>query len=380
VVDVHTIEALLGVPPGYPPWRVADIARRKRILATWLSAMAAGGHPLPPAAAEHLARARRRTAELHEVGRRLAAEPGVTVIKGARIAAHLPPGLLRESGDVDLVAAGQAALWRCVALLRERHGAVPQTVSVLRAPGGGMHVGVALKWPAEEPYLDKPLGADVTTCAFAGDFRGVPVRAEPPADPDLCSLFAVAEERFQRPFRARDLLDLAVLAEVLATRLGEQLVDVVAGHAARLCLAPELRALTRKAAGWVELPAGWAELAEALAPIATAERASRHPDRPGMHSLRFGLPLDGPPLDGPPLDRQPLDRQPLDGQSRDGQPVARDTLTIREFDGGELALTPVGPCLLVASRTVPQELYEKAVTAAGPLLPPNSTTPGCTGR
>jgi hypothetical protein len=331
---VATVEALLGVPPGYPVWRIADIARRKRILATWLSAVQASGRELPPAPAEYLARARARMASLYEVSDHVSAAPGLTVIKGARIAAHLPAGVLRESGDVDIVAADQHALWRCVLDLRQRHHAIVQTVSVLR-DGGGLHAGAALKWPAGDGYLDKPLGVDVTTCAFAGDFRGVPVRAEPVADTDLCSLFAVAEERFQRRFRTKDLLDLAVLARVLDARFGNGLVDAIGDLAGTLCLAPELRQLIKKTAEWVDLPPRWDAVVAALDPPAAQERALRRPNRGGMHELWFGFPLDD-------------------------RPSGATSVTIREFDGGELALTPVGTCLLVGSRTISHELYEKA--------------------
>jgi hypothetical protein len=36
-VDLDTVDRLLGMPAGYPSWRIADRAIRKGILATWLS-------------------------------------------------------------------------------------------------------------------------------------------------------------------------------------------------------------------------------------------------------------------------------------------------------------------------------------------------------
>ncbi len=340
VLGLDVLDALLGVPPGYPPWRAAEMARRQRVLATWLSAAEARGMPLRPAAAEHLARVRRRMADLYAVADQLAAAHRVTVLKGMRIAAHLPAGLLRESGDVDLVAADQASLWGCVLDLRDRYGAVPQGVSVLQPLAGGrLHLGVSMKWPAEEPYLDKPMGADVTTCAFSGDFRGVPVRAEPLADTDLCSLFAIAEERFQRKFRVKDLLDLVALAGVLDRRFGPDLVERVTEPALALCLAPELRQLVGKAADWAPLPARWADVQAALEPLAVAERAQRGPGRAGMHRLRFGFPLD----------------------DRPNGVLAAD---VHPFDGGELVRTPLGSCLLVDDPVIPAELHERAVAEA----------------
>src|SRR5262245_48796922 len=176
-ISMTTVEQLLGVPPGYPPWRVADMARRARALPTWLSTAEARGIALTPASQDLLDRERRRVAELHRIAEDMAAAHRVTVLKGVRIAAHLPTGMLRQSGDVDLSAADEEAMWACVLDLMQRYNAVPQGVSVMRPPteDGQIHFGVMVKWPAEEPYADKPMGADVTTCAFSGDFDGVQI-------------------------------------------------------------------------------------------------------------------------------------------------------------------------------------------------------------
>src|SRR5688572_14127251 len=322
MVELNVVDRLLGVPAGCPPWRVADMANRARILPTWLSSAVAREIPLNPGAHAYLERWRHRVAELHAIGAEAAREHGLDLIKGARIAAFLPPGLLRQSGDVDLVAPDEAALWRCAVALRDRYGAVAQSVSLMEGPGG-THVGVAMKWPAAEPFLDKPMGADITTCAFAGDFAGVPVRVDPPRDDDLCGLFAVAEERFQRRFRVKDLLDLLVLAEAAQRRLGDRLTDVVCEHASRLALAPELRQLVSKADGWVPVSDAWLATLAALGPVAEREKALRRPDRPGMRRLLFGFPLDDVGSDEPAIRLHP-DAGPL--------------------DDGLVATTPLGAC------------------------------------
>lgn len=322
MVDMTTVEQLLGVPPGYAPWRVADMAARARILATWLSSAVARDLELTPGAHAYLARMRRRMTTLHTLGEELATAHGLALIKGVRIARYLPDGLLRQSGDVDLVAPDEAALWRCALDLRDRYGAVPQGVSILTSLDGPRHVGVMLKWPAEEPHLDKPMGADITTCAFCGDLAGVPVRVTPPAEDDLCGLFAVAEERFQRRFRIKDRLDLLALAEALEDRLGDRLGEVVCAAADELALAPELRQLVRKTDEWVPVSARWQSVLAALEPLAAAEKARRRPGRPGVYRLRFGFPLDTTP---------------------------GDELAVRIQAGpdGPVAATPLGTCLLV---------------------------------
>jgi hypothetical protein len=130
-------------------------------------------------------------------------------------------------------------------------------------------------------------GADISTCTFSGDMAGVPVRVTGPADDDLCSLFAVAEERFQRRFTVKDLIDLVLLADALHHRLGDEVVDVVVSNARTLCLAPELRQLIKKASTWVPLPGAWPEVAHRLQPLAAEEKALRRASRPGVARLRI---------------------------------------------------------------------------------------------
>lgn len=322
-----TVEELLGVPPGYPAWRVADMARRAGALPTWLSTALARGIALSPAASELLDRERRRVAVLHRTAEELAATQRVTVLKGVRIAKHLPVGMLRQSGDVDLVAADEDAMWACVRDLIQRFDAVPQGVSVMRGlDSPDVQYGVALKWPAEEPFLDKPMGADVTTCAFAGNFVGVPIRVEPLADDDLCAIFAVAEERFQRKYRLKDLLDLLALAEATEDRFGADLLDLIPHHARALCLAPELRKLIVRADDWVSVSPMWMKIATGLETLATEEKQLRRSPRPRMHRLRFGMPLDERSTPG--------------------------LATIIERPGGDILTTPIGTCLLVDSPVV----------------------------
>jgi hypothetical protein len=289
---------------------------------------------------ELLERERRRAANLHRLAEEMAAAHRVRVIKGVRIAAHLPAGILRQSGDVDLVAADEAAMWSCVRDLMARFDAVPQGVSMMRGvDADDIQYGVALKWPAEEPHLDKPMGADVTTCAFAGDFQGVPIRVDPPDDDDVCSVFAVAEERFQRSYRLKDLLDMAVLAGVLEGRFGDDLLEIMPGMAESLCLAPELATLLRRVDEWLPLSPLWRKIAEALRPLARSEKATRRAGRAGMHRLYFGMPLDDAP--------SPSDRARL---------VARDA--------GDILLTPIGACLLVTSPVLDADELAGAVAFA----------------
>lgn len=328
-----TVEELLGVPPGYPPWRVADMARRARALPTWLSTAEARGIDLTPAAKDLLDRERRRVAVLHETAEAMAKNHRVTVLKGIRIARHYPKGMLRQSGDVDLVADDEDAMWACVLDLMERFDAVPQGVSVMR--GDTTHYGVALRWPAEEPYADKPMGADVTTCAFAGNFKGVPIRVKGPEDDVLCSIFAVAEERFQRKYRLKDLLDLLTLAEAAEDRFGDRLPALLSAYAQELNLAPELAQLIAKADEWVAVSALWREI-----PLDVAGEKEARPERK-MHRLSYGLPL-------------------TDFHTQRAE-LHRD---------GDILTTPIGTCLLVDSPVVDAQAHAAALDYARKLGPP----------
>jgi hypothetical protein len=342
------ITSFLGAPPGLVDWRVAHLASRKRILAGWLSEVEAAGGTLDAGAAAYLARVRRRVRALHSLGAELAATYDVTVIKGQAIARHLPPGVLRQSGDVDLVAHDEHALWQVVLDLRERCGAVLGGLSVLRA-GEDRQLGVWLKWPAEEPLLDKPMGADVTTCTFAGDLKTVPVRTVPTAEEDLLNLFAVAEERFQQKYRVKDLVDLSVLVPVLVRTYGDDLADVVACWAEQLCLAPELLRLSRKVHDWRDLPGEWLLVMDRLVEPAARERALRRAGGRTIHTARYGLALDD-------------------------EPAEETLLSIHSTSDGELATTPAGTFLLVDSDTVDQDTYERALRAATHLHKPVQTS------
>jgi hypothetical protein len=354
MIELDVVESLLGVPPDYPSWRIADMANRARILPTWLSSVVARGMPISPGASEYLERVRRRVDTLHAVGEELRTRHAVTVIKGERIASRMPAGLLRNSGDADIVAPDQEALWRCVLDLSENRGAVPQGVNILRTTdalhtdalhtdalhtdalhGDALHVVVAMKWPAEEPFLDKPLGADIATCAFCGDMASVPIRVEPLEDDDLCSLFAVAEERFQRKYSRKDMLDLLVLAERLWERFGTSLPELVLGAARRLCLAPELRRLIDKTSEWVDLPDTWLDIAGQLGPLAGEEKAERKSGNRKPPEVLFGFPLDREPSPSPVIE-------------------------LHQFALGEIARTPIGNCLLLAEPNMSEELYAAA--------------------
>lgn len=338
------VSSFLGAQAGIADWRIAELANRKRILASWLSEVEVAGGTLDPGAARYLARARRRVRALHMLGAQLTATHPVTVIKGPVIARHMPAGLLRQSGDIDLVAHSEESLWHVVLDIRERCGAVVRGISVLRTDDGDRQLGVWLKWPAEEPLLDKPMGGDVTTCTFVGDLKRVPVRSAWMDDDDLLSLFAVAEERFQRKFRVKDLLDLVVLVPVLVRTYGDDLTDIVSEWADELSLAPELLQLSRQVHEWRDLPDEWLRVMDRLTSLSERERALRKAGGRRIHTATYGLALDDAPT--------------------------TELLSIHSTSDGELATTPAGTFLLVDSGVIEEDTYERALAAARSLHEP----------
>jgi hypothetical protein len=343
-------ESFLGAPADMADWRVAELAHRKGILATWLSEIEMTGGTLDSGPAEYLARAWRRVQLLHSLGADLATVHDVTLIKGSVIAQHMPVGVLRQSGDVGVVTRDEATLWRVVFDVQLRCDAIVRGLSVLSSVDGDRQLGVWLKWPAEEPYLDKPMGAVVSTCAFTGDLKQVGVRASEIEDGDLLSLFAVAEERFQRKFRVGDLIDLAVLVPALVATYGDGLAETVCGWAAKLCLAPELLQLSRLVTQWWSLPEEWDPVEELLTELSIVECETRRTEARVMHRARYGIALDEVPGTGLHLEIHP----------------APDC---------ELATTPVGTFLLVPSAAIEEDTYQRGVVAARSLHRRHGTSP-----
>ena len=341
--------SFLGAPDDMADWRVAELAHRKGILATWLSEIEMTGGFLDPGPSEYLARAWRRVQMLHSLGADLAAVHDITLIKGSMIARHMPAGVLRQSGDVGVVTRDEATLWRVVFDVQLRCDAIVRGLSVLCSEDGDRHLGVWLKWPAEEPLLDKPMGAVISTCTFTGDLKQVGVRIADIEDDNLLSIFAVAEERFQRKFRVGDLIDLAVLIPALSEEYGEGLVDTVAGWAGKLCLAPELLQLSRLAGEWWQLPVEWLDVMDALIELSTVESEVRRTGGRVLHTARYGVALDEVPGSGLQLD-------------------------VHRFADSDLATTPVGTFLLVPSAAIDETTYERGLLAAESLHRRNGTT------
>ena len=158
---------------------------------------------------EHRARARR-----YAVAARLAQSAGsVYAIKGARIAAAYPPGFVRESRDLDLVAATSADAWSIARALLPGGWDVA-LFALMRVDGNDLPI-LQLERPFEGEYV---VGDSIHLSAVALPgyvWGGISPRArlegEGIAAGPAYDLLRLAAERLEREFAARDVVDAAVL-------------------------------------------------------------------------------------------------------------------------------------------------------------------------
>lgn len=345
-IELALCARVLGVDEGETP----DVLVRAARLQSWalpallLSMFEKEGHALGVGSSGELRRMKARRSRYAELLTEIEARTAVRVLKGPSISRHYPAGLLRPVGDLDLVVAEEAELWEVVRTAVDRYPHAAVHVSLLGHPR--RHVFAEVVWPGEDPMLDREQAVEVCTAAFPGAQGPVRIRAELPEDELVTDLLAIAEERFQRPFGAKDVIDVAVLARIPLPD-----VDVVT-VAEQWRLAPELLELFELTAKRAFL-GGFGSLVDSLRAASEREQARRlawTASTVGAEADRLTVALaSGKPVGGLLL--------------RD---VRRDDLCeaeVHPFDGGALLVTPVGDYLLVDSAEVTQEQYDKGLTA-----------------
>lgn len=344
-LDLELLHRLLDVPGHEGAYRLVRHAQQTSgTLAQLVVSLAVAEGTEPGSGSRDLLeRASSRAARYAELRAALADVPGVATVKGPSLASHYPPGVRRPVGDLDLVADGEAHLWRAVRTLCSL-GGEPAELSLFVADGR-LHVMLAVLWPSPDPLMEEEIRVELCTAAFCGDFDSVPVRPKLPEDHVLADLLSVAEERFQRAFHSKDAVDLLVLLDSGALE-----PKVVADAADAYLLAPELVELLDLLTAAVDHP-GAEPLRRCLSAPAAAERDRRaavssslpEPDASVTGRLEAGRPVWGMPL------------------TRDGR--AGERCAIDRRDGMTLARTPVGAFLLVAGELVDPELHAAALAA-----------------
>ncbi|MGW1065167.1 hypothetical protein ACWD4F_11725 [Streptomyces aureus] len=219
-VSTATVLALLGTGPTASREAVLRTARdgRHKLAATLLSLWARDGEELTEAESAELRLHRARVEHYREVWSRLrAVAPGASLLKGMTIAGLYPPGVLRAAGDLDVVCAGHADLWSCARrLTADGWDLAAFTVSPARKGDGvPVHLGAEFRSPAPESSPD-PYAVGLFTAEIVTDVRAPARRlTRPSRSPLAACAVALVAERWERPFRTRDLLDLALLLQHL---------------------------------------------------------------------------------------------------------------------------------------------------------------------
>ncbi|MEO3808448.1 hypothetical protein ABGB17_05540 [Sphaerisporangium sp. B11E5] len=196
------------------PGEILYVTRHQQpsFLATLLSAWDRDGRDIGPGLSYELEQLRRRSAFYQELRGRLAREWRDPVsMKGLEVADRYPEPLLRYMNDLDYWVPEQERLWGIAGWLIDDGWAV-HSATFLRHEGE-LHVIVSMRRFPEDPYA-LSYGVEIGTPALLGDRVGVPTRVRLPAacaEPIAKNFVAMLMERFEQPFRARDLVDAAVL-------------------------------------------------------------------------------------------------------------------------------------------------------------------------
>jgi hypothetical protein len=364
---------------------------------TLLSAEAAAGRQLSPQQHGELAANRYRIDRYRETWSVVSgAAPDAYVVKGSSIRAHYPPGLLRAAGDMDVICPA-VQLWSAAQELIKAGWQIsaftifPARASASRA--GGLEILIELSQPSDTE-IEEPYAVELRTIEVATSILRPAERLAEPLPPVAGNVLALVAERWERPFRTRDVYDLAVLYDHLD-----------AAERARLCSAltatglwPEMRELSSllrrsglrpaldlpdsrrlawraRAARMAGSAVRWSHPVRVLGYLsltttdtdrgALADRLSRavHERIGAWRLIRLGLPLFAVPLPPIPAGDTPAASTPDPASTPAAVRLVRLGIHLD-------ALTPVGPFLMTAGSCPEIWLTEAASRlreASGPL-------------
>jgi hypothetical protein len=230
--------------PADEPAEIVALVRQAQpsFAATLYSAWNGEGTELSPALREELEAGRARVDLYRSVAASvMSAFSGLTTIKGLEVAALYPPGLVRYMNDLDFIASSEHDLWQAVSfLLKDGWDLDTATFSHI---GGAPQVMVSLRRENEDRY-QLPYGIELATYYTLGNQGGIPPVLRLPGQwtiPAIKNTLMLLHERYEQPFRARDVVDAALLHESL--RDGE--VDALHRGVVALGLAVEYSELVR---------------------------------------------------------------------------------------------------------------------------------------
>jgi hypothetical protein len=417
-VTTDTVLALLGAGPRSPRDTVLRTARdgRHKLAGTLLSLWEAGGEELTDAQRAELRLARERVEHYRQVWEHLKEHaPDAFLLKGATVAALYPPGILRSAGDLDVICPRHADLWACARHLADTGWELEALTVGPALPGDTVspHLGAEFRKPPPDPSQD-PLAVGLFTAEIVTDVHGPARRlARPPGSPLAASAVALVAERWERPFRSRDFLDLALLlgamdeqglrqlhADLGRTGLWPEWREAMRGIGRLGRRPPVVLPHTRAAAVRVRLLRPVRTAVRWGSPVRAAAFAAQYGiegrggrlavlasdlvhRRPGARRLlASGVPLFGVPLD-PPVEAAsnapvgagpdaPGDGSPDAGPTEPAGPAGLlEHLRLDDVGCHLVARTPLGSFLLV-SGAARQEWLDEA--AAQPPAPATTST------
>lgn len=239
-----------GVPADADDAAVLRAARtaRHKLHITVLSARESAGQPLSPEQQAELAAYQDRVKQYRATWSIISdTAPHAQVVKGWTIGDLYPPGVLRSAGDLDVVCP-PGELWAAARALIENGWEVEAITLFPAGPGadldvsGWCHVLVDVVRPGDSDFIEDPYEVELRTADVATSTR-VPARrlGDAPLPPAAASVLALAAERWERPFRTRDIYDLLILSG----QLDRAALDALNGALTATMLWPQMRELCR---------------------------------------------------------------------------------------------------------------------------------------
>ncbi|NKI44159.1 nucleotidyltransferase family protein [Streptomyces physcomitrii] len=232
-----------------PSWMaVFRYASRHKLRIVLASALLTEGYPLTPGLAYEVSFWREQEQRYGGlVGELTRAVPELRRMKGPEIGRLYPPGWLRDSTDVDLVARTPRQVWEAAGHLRDQ-GWQPDSLA-FQGTERGVDVALNMVRPSHDELLLDHQAVELVSM----ETTGRPWRVRPVSDPPgvrrtgpARQLLALLEEGFERDWRARDLLD----ASLLLVEITEEGVPALAREVDALGLGRQWHTLTRRLRGY----------------------------------------------------------------------------------------------------------------------------------
>ncbi len=255
--------------------------------------------------------------------------PFLTTVKGLEVGALYPEGIVRHQNDLDFISLTEPQLWQAVGLVTDL-GWYVRTATFVRLDGA-LHIMVNMCLPHEDEY-QQAHHIEFGTYYSLGNQGGIPpvirFRDEWINPPTVKNFLMLLHERYEQPYRARDLVDAALL--------GASLTD------ANWATLHEATVELGLAVAYVELSSWSAD--EHAAPAAASRRAAHRDRRPRAQGRQracfFAQPLTGT---GHHLQRRTMLSKPGRAEGLVWDAVQRQLPVVRAVNSGMLAFgLPIG--------------------------------------